>query len=686
MPAGMLNCEQNVGRDAAVRLTLVMAAVVVVLTMPCAAETLTYVDLVNRLTDLEALAILPVPGETCAQASSYDRASRYDEQTGKYVAWDANGDGGGYIRKEGESFVIAELKGPGCIWRTWSARPLAGHVKIYLDGAPEPAVDLPFSGYFDLSNAPFNYPGLVHDASSGKNCYVPIPFQKSCKIVADPGWGAYYQFTYSTFPEGTVVPTFTRNLKIDELLALERASRIVTKNLGMDPVKRSRSMPTIAKAVSVAPGETVTVASIDGPNAITSLRARINDNDHPWELLRSVLLKIYWDGEPEPSVCAPIGDFFGTGPGLKQYKSLPMGVTATDAYSYWYMPFGKSAVIELTNEGKSEFATTLFVDVDKLDKPIDQLGRFHAKWHRDAFLPTEDERWIDWTILTTEGRGRFCGVALEVWNPKGGWWGEGDEKWFVDGEKFPSTFGTGSEDYFGYAWCNPHLFQNAYHNQTRNDNLNNTDHVSVNRWQIADNIPFQQSFDGYIEKYYPNSRPTLYAATAYWYLAPGGKDPYKAVPVKDRLNWYEKPVVKKTPGRVEGESMKVISKSGGNAEPQMLSEQWSNGTHLWWTGAGPGDKLTLALPVDKSAKYELSAHFTKAIDYGIIQLALDGVPLGKPIDFFNDGVIPFGPVSFGAFDLKAGEHQLTAEIVGANEKAIKSYMFGLDYVQLNRAR
>jgi len=173
------------------------------------------------------------------------------------------------------------------------------------------------------------------------------------------------------------------------------------------------------------------------------------------------------------------------------------------------------------------------------------------KWHRDAFLPTEKERWIDWPILKTQGQGRFCGVALEVWNPRGGWWGEGDEKWFVDGEKFPSTFGTGSEDYFGYAWCNPHLFQNAYHNQTRNDNTNNASHVSVNRWQINDNIPFASSFEGCIEKYYPNNRPTLYAAMAYWYLAPGGKDPYKAVPVKDRVNWYVMPVVNRAPGVFE---------------------------------------------------------------------------------------------------------------------------------------
>jgi len=667
------------------RIAVLTALVAVLLAAPCAAETLTYVDLVNRLTDLEGLSVLPAPGETCAQASSYDRASRYDETTGKYVGWDANGDNGGIVRTEGDKQVFADLEGPGCIWRTWSAMPKEGHVRIYLDGAVEPAVDLPFAGYFDLKNAPFVYPGLVHDASSGKNCYVPIPYQKSCKITADAGWGAYYQFTYSTYPKGTVVPTFTRDLGPDETAALEKANRFLTKSLGVDP-KRRANVTTLAPVVSLAPGEKTTIAEINGPNAITCLRAEINDKAYPWETLRSVELRIFWDGENEPSVCAPLGDFFGTGPGLSQYRSLPMGVTDADAYCYWYMPFGKQAVVELANEGSAPFSTRFFVSYAPLDKPIDQLGRFHAKWHRDAFLPAEKERWIDWPILVTEGRGRFCGVMLEVWNPKGGWWGEGDEKWFVDGEKFPSTIGTGSEDYFGYAWCNPHLFQNAYHNQTRNDNSNNAGHVSVNRWQITDNIPFARSFEGCIEKYYSNDRPTLYAAMAYWYLAPGGRDPYGSVAVRDRLNWYVTPEVKKAPGRFEGESMKVFSKTGGNAEPQMLNDQWSGDSHLWWTGAKPGDILTLALPVAKGGRYEVLMHFTKAIDYGIIQLRLDGAPLGEPIDFFNDGVIPFGPTSFGVFDLTVGEHKLSAEVVGANEKAIKSYMFGLDYVQLTQGK
>jgi len=161
-----------------------------------------YVDLVNRLTDLESLAILPTSGDRCAQWSSYDRKSRYDAATAKYINWDANGDGNGVIRKEGDKLVLAEMEGPGCIWRIWSATPKEGHVRVYLDGATEPAVDLPFSGYFDRKNAPFTRPALVHTVSHGWNNYTPIPYQKSCRVVADPGWGLYYHFTYETFPKG----------------------------------------------------------------------------------------------------------------------------------------------------------------------------------------------------------------------------------------------------------------------------------------------------------------------------------------------------------------------------------------------------------------------------------------------------------------------------------------------------
>lgn len=508
-------------------------------------EPLTYIDLVSRLTDLEALSVLPQAGEKCAQWSSYDRASVYDDRTGKYVRWDANGDGRGIIREEpGGVQVLAEMDGPGCIWRIWSAAPKSGHVRIYLDGATEPAIDMPFEDYFNRTQSPFVYPSLVHVTASGWNSYVPIPYQKSCKITADKDWGNYYHFTYSTFPEGTVVPTFTRNLSGAEKLALAKADYTLGRGLGENPAGIRRWGTGLSRSSrQIEPGTTVNFSECRGAKAITSLKIQVDQADlkrNP-HLLREMVLTIRWDDEKEPSVWCPLGDFFGTGPGANEYKSLPLGLTKDGFYSYWYMPFASNAQLSIENQSKETVRLDAEVVYSNLARDICSLGRFHCKWHRDAFLPAEPERKIDWTMLKTEGRGRFCGVVLHVYNPKGGWWGEGDEKFFVDGEKFPSTFGTGSEDYFGYAWGDPTLFQNAYHNQTLNEKKN-AGSVSLNRWHIVDNVPFQTSFEGTIEKYFPNDRPTAFAAAAYWYQAAGTNDPYPKVPVGERAGYYQFPV------------------------------------------------------------------------------------------------------------------------------------------------
>jgi len=648
------------------------------------AASLSYIDLVRQLTDLEALSVLPEAGELCAQFSSYDRASRFDETSGKYVAWDANGDGRGIIREENGLQVLAEMEGPGCIRRIWSAAPGDGRVKIYLDGAPEPVLDMPFKEYFNLNNKPFNYPSLVHVVASGWNNYVPIPYQKSCKIVAEKNWGNYYHFTYTTFPKGTSVPTFKPELSGLELAALATADRLLTQELGLDPAPARKGQTRIERTISIPAGKSV-VLKLEGPRAITALKIKPGNFDAKaaWHLLRQVTISIKWDGERLPSVWCPIGDFFGTAPGINEYKSLPLGMTTDGFYSYWYMPFEKSAVIEFANESGQSVTFDTIIMHAPIEREVRGLGRFHAKWHRDAFLPKEPERWIDWPMLVTKGRGRFCGVSLHVFNPKGGWWGEGDEKFWVDGEKFPSTFGTGSEDYFGYAWGNPTLFQNCFHNQTYNQ-ISNAGNVSVNRWHIADNVPFQTSFEADIEKYFLNDRPTLYACTVYWYQAPGKQDPYPPVPVTERVGYYEYKIPK-VEGVIEGEDLRVLSKTGGKVQKQELGG-WSDNAQLWWTGAKPGDILELAFPVKKSGRFDVKVQLTKAHDYGIVQFYLDGCKVGNTFDLYEGSLDRTEEILIDSTELKAGEHKLAIEIIGANEKAIQSYMFGLDYVRVQRRK
>jgi hypothetical protein len=209
---------------------------------------------------------------------------------------------------------------------------------------------------------------------------------------------------------------------------------------------------------------------------------------------------------------------------------------------------------------------------------------------------------------------------------------------------------------------------------------NNKGHQSVLRWHITDNVPFSTGFEACIEKYYRNEeRGTLYACLPIWYLAPGGTDPYEPLPADQRHGYY----VKMPAGSAGG--FKILGEPPGDVETQGLEAhgagKWQNNDQLWWTGAKPGDKLELAVPLKRAGRYSVSAVMTKARDYGIVQCYLDGKKAGEPIDLYNDGVIPTDPpVSLGVHELSAGEHKLTVEIVGANEKAVKAYMFGLDRV------
>jgi putative heme-binding domain-containing protein len=144
-------------------------------------------------------------------------------------------------------------------------------------------------------------------------------------------------------------------------------------------------------------------------------------------------------------------------------------------------------------------------------------------------------------------------------------------------------------------------------------------------------------------------------------------------------------------GAFEGETIKILAKTGGDARSQKMNTfakaKWSGADQLWWTGAKPGDKLTLELPVRTAGRYELFTVMTKARDYGIVQWSLDGKKIGPRQDLYNPAdVVTTGVVSLGTLELKAGKHRLTAEIVGAHPQAIKAYMFGLDYVYLAAVR
>lgn len=510
-----------------------------------------YVDLVNTLTNLERLAELPIPGETSAEWTSRERASTYDPATGQYVNWGANDDGNGFIRTDPDGGVVmAEMKGPGCIWRVWSAQVGDGHVKIFLDGSDTPAVDLAFQDFFNCTQPPFNYPSLVYTASKGFNSYVPIPYNVSCKIVAYGNWGRYFHFNYSTFAPGVTVPTFTRNLTPAEKDALSKVDDFFLNHLGSDPAGQRPGETTVTNSYAIAPGQSVTPLDFTGQGAITAFKVRVNgltDDSDNWAALRELTVSMSWDGETNSSVWAPLGDFFGTACGYIPFTSLPAGLQSTRwMYCYWYMPFASRAQVVIGNDGSVTRNVDVVITRAPLNKPIGSLARFHAKWSRGEYV-TDNGRSPDYRFLATSGQGRFVGLAMHIYQTvdlSSAWWGEGDEKFFVDGEKMPSWFGTGSEDYFGFAWGTPGYFSKAYHTQALapNGTLMAAGNRSLNRFHISDNVPFQSSFEGCMEKWmYTNDNITTYSTMPYWYLASGGSDSYRSLPASSRTNYYVSP-------------------------------------------------------------------------------------------------------------------------------------------------
>ena len=475
-------------------------------------QPLDYAYFVNRLVDLDALPGLE-PGTSCKQASSYDRRS-HDPRY-----WDANGDAGQYETydpkkhgpplREGEA-LMAHINGPGCIFRIWSANPM-GRIRFYLDGDTEPTYEFDFDGLFRGDYEDFQPPFVYKRGGqqSASNCYLPIPFARSIRVTADRPHGQYYHIGYMTYPRGTRVESFAWPLNED---ARGAAAEVAEKwaNCGADPRPPSDSGQAIAKSLQLLPHVPVVVAELDGPGVITTLKAKLSGEErYVW---RKVLLEVWFDDERKPSIICPLGEFFGTGWQANDYRSFPMGVIDGEGYSYWAMPFFKRARVRLTHRGVLPAEVDLALRWEQATWLPADTALFHAKWRRAA-----PNRVFDYPLLETSGYGRLVGIALHIDHPTPGWWGEGDEKVWVDGEDFPSTFGTGSEEYFGDAWGIRDLHQPAF-----GCNLRRGTRTSCYRWHISDHIPYYKSLKMTIEDYPPFAED--YTSVAYWYQAPGGSD------------------------------------------------------------------------------------------------------------------------------------------------------------------
>lgn len=301
--------------------------------------------------------------------------------------------------------------------------------------------------------------------------------------------------------------------------------------------------------VTLAPGESVVLGEAEGPGQVTHLWCTLLAPDPWWG--RSLVLRAWWDGEESPSVEVPLGDFFGAGNGLvAPYSSALLECAPRDGlslHSWFPMPFADGFRVTVTNDGPLPvLALYCYLDHELWEAPDPELGRFHAWWHRErrSLPPGADGTYAhevnltgaeNYLLLETEGEGQLVGTSLFVHSELGGWYGEGDDMVFVDGDVWPPTLhGTGTEDCFGTAWSPSEAFSAPWFGQPVADREDWAGFSSLYRWYVADPVPFSTSLRATLEHGHANDRGDDWSSVAYWYQL-ARRRPLPALPeVADR--------------------------------------------------------------------------------------------------------------------------------------------------------
>ena len=288
---------------------------------------------------------------------------------------------------------------------------------------------------------------------------------------------------------------------------------------------------------------------------------------------------------------------------------------------------------------------------------------------------------------------------MAIFNSVATWYGEGDEKIWVDGESFPSHVGTGTEDYYGYSYAPKGVIQTPFNNHVRIDEPMTQGWNVMSRTRHLDGIPFRRSLQFDMELI-PWKRTILtYAATTYWYAFPGAtsnihfqpKEAALAVPRLEDAKLQAMALIPRKPGAIECESMKILSKSGdittfSQDMSPWDSDRWSSGHQLTVKAEKPGDFVELEIPATDNKPRAVLLYVTSAPDFGILRFTVNGKTSETTFDGYAENVQPAEPLKLGVYTPEHGRFILRAEVTGANAKSAGArYFFGIDCVILESA-
>ena len=670
---------------------------------------ISFSSLLEEMADRESLARYPLPAYTLAQFSSYDRAMVAPGDS----SWFANWDRSMFIREENnqgrKEYVMFDTLGPGAVVRFWMTfageNSGKGILRIYLDGQEQPVISGPavdiLSGDL-LINGPLasSVSEKTEYHMRGHNLYLPIPYAKSCKITYESsnikdagaktgGEAVYYNINYRTYKDAPV-KTFTMAEVEEGKPVLDRVQdRLTNRYRGIDELSGT-SVPVKG---SIPAGKSIQVTLPKGAQAVRHIRLQVAA-DNLEQALRSTILEIEFDGEQ--TVWAPVGDFFGTGYQLRNSNTWYTQVDSTGGMSaWWVMPFEKEGKLTLHN--LADFQVMAEGEIVTAPWKWDERSmHFGSSWHQFTNLFTGEMKNnqgagdpFDINYVELSGKGVYVGDAITLFNTVYAWWGEGDEKVYVDGEKFPSHVGTGTEDYYGYAWCRPEKFSHPFIAQPDGSG-NFVPGYTVNmRYRGLDAIPFTESLKFDMEMWHWTRAHINFAPVSFYYMLPGGKSNIRP----DVENAKEPVVLKRADlispvianNKIEAESMVFKQAGGGNFRYQNSKKYgWSDNMQAFWSDAKAGDKLSLTFESEEAGEFEVSARITLAPDYGKFLISLNGEAASSEVDGYSDKPT-VQTIPLGRFKLQEGTNTLEITVKAARPNEKKTAFFGLDYLSFHKA-
>jgi hypothetical protein len=407
------------------------------------------------------------------------------------------------------------------------------------------------------------------------------------------------------------------------------------------------------------PGESVEVPLLEGPGVInhmwiTSHAGWVNE-------LNALSIRIYWDGRKEPGVEAPLGDFFAVGQGKPAVvESYPVQVSPTGALTcFWRMPFAKSARIVIRNDNPDR-GTGLYWQIDwvKLDQLPPDTSYFHARYRQE--YPAAMGR--NYLLADLEGRGQYVGTVMSITNAQDGWFGEGDDFYYIDGEKVPSLQGTGTEDFFNDAWgFRPRT--SHWFGSPRWQDYNTGDSIACYRWQVLDPVQFRKSLRVTIEhkgndnvdtEAFYLERPDFMSSVAFWYQTDEPKAFGHLPPWPERrVPWQYQHFVRAF----------LKAKTTGPAKVEIQTQGFFGARPLLaWPNTQPGAQLTLPFAVDEDGRHAVRLTSMQGPNQGRYAILIDGKRVAERD--FRAAEEGEDDLSLGELNLTKGSHEIAFEAVG----------------------